>query len=108
MGGPAADFGGVFKAHIWQQPAHRLAQPPELDTMSKFHFGQAPPPVINHLCVIAHTLLAPVCVWPTFGNCAAGEISILLQSKSRWKDDIRTDVTRKIGTIAGTMLVCCF
>ena len=61
MGGPAADFGGVFKAHIWQQPAHRLAQPPELDTMSKFHFGQAPPPVINHLCVIAHSLLAPVC-----------------------------------------------
>ena len=78
MGGPV-DFGGVFKAHIWQ-PAAALASPRSwIPSLSRFHFGQAPP-VINQPCVIAHTLVAPVRVWPTFGICG-GEISILLGSR---------------------------
>ena len=58
MGGPV-DFGGVFKAHIWQ-PAAALASPRSwIPSLSRFHFGQAPP-VINQPCVIAHSLVAPV------------------------------------------------
>ena len=45
MGGPA-DFGGVFKAHIWQ-PAAALASPWSWILCPSFTLAKQPPPVIN-------------------------------------------------------------
>lgn len=56
-GGSSGLWWGLQSPHM--ATCCRLGQPSELDTLSKFHFGQAPP-VINQPCVIAHTLVAPV------------------------------------------------
>ena len=45
MGGPA-DFGGVFKAHIWQ-PAAALASPWSWILCPSFTLAKQAPPVIN-------------------------------------------------------------